>query len=174
MATRSGTAVGWLQLAMVGAVLMSLGAFEAFVRVPLLAMHGNGFWSCVWAYRLRAAVYLGPFAAGLALLIWGEKRFKAGYQADLWSEAELAEVRRLLRTKLWLRVSWAVLLAWIVAMCWQHTMRGGALWYVLLMPSQLAQRIRQLITPPVPRSSGLGDWRNFGPLRSEHWGEPNA
>lgn len=164
----------WVRLAMVGSVLMALCAFLCLVHVPLLPGHGEGFWSCVWAYRLRTTVYLLPFAIGLGLLIWGEKRFKRGYRDDLWSEAELAEVRRVVEWRIWSLVAFGIVVLWIVALCFEHSLRSAGIWYVLMMPGQTAQRIKQLITPRVERSSGLADWRNFGPLRSEHWGERNA
>ncbi len=172
MVARAVRAMVWVRLAMAGSVLMALCALLYLVRVPLLPVHGEGFWYCVWAYRLRTAVYLLPFAVSLGLLVWAERRFKQGYQDDLWSEAELAEVRRLAEWRYWSWISLTVSLVWTAVLCCKQSLHGGGLWYVLMMPSQTALRIRRLVAPPVERSSGLLDWgRNFGPLRSEHWGE---
>ena len=164
----------WARLAMAASVLMALTAFLCLLRVPLLPVHGDGFRAELWAYRLRTVVYLCPFALSLGVLIWAERRFKQGYRDDLWGEAELASVRRLSEWRAWASLSFGIAIVWLVALCFRHSLRGASIWYVLLMPSQTAQRIKQLIAPPVRRSSGLADWQNFGPLRSEHWGQRNA
>lgn len=171
MSPRRGTALQWARLAMAGSVLTALCAFLALVHVPLLPAHGSGFWNEVWAYRLRVMVYLTPFALGLTVMIWAERRFRRGYQNDLWTETELAQVRSLTERRIWAGVALGILLLWVLAIFWQHSLRGGGLWYALAMPSQTAQRIIRLITPKPAQSAGLIAWHNLQPIRSDHWGE---
>lgn len=160
-------------LAMAASMLMALTGFLCFVRVPLLPVHGHGFWDHLGAYLARIMVYAVPFAVSLFLLVWAEKQFKTGFQQDRWTEAELAGVRAFLSSKV-LRGTWWLLVAlWVAALVAQHSTRDAVTWYLLLMPLLTAQRIRQLITPRV-ESAGLLGWRNFGRVRSEHWGERGA
>ena len=47
-----------------------------------------------------------------------------------------------------------------------------ALFYLLFFPTQMVTEMRQMLAPRVERTGGLGDWRNFKPIQSAHWGEP--
>ena len=157
-----------------GAVLMASTWFLVFVPIPRVPMHGCGFWDYVWSNRLRFAAYFLPFFSGLALTIGVGKRFRRGFLDDRWTEAELARVREVLSSRLWRWGSLVVVVGAVCSLLFRRYPYGGSLVYILLLPFQRAQELRRMVTPRVERGSGLADWRNFGPLRSEHWGERSA
>jgi len=126
--------------------------------------------------RLRFVAYFAPFTIGIAISLWAERRFRRGFQDEIWSEAQLEPVRTLLAKPFWNRTTWLLWLllgfavvSIIYSASTSHS--GGALIYILLFPIQTAMRIRQLVTPKIESTGVLKNWQNFKPIHSEHWGE---
>ena len=150
---------------------MGLTWFLLLLPVPKSPVHGAGLWPELWAVRLRFLVFALPFLTGLVLSFWAERRFRRGYLDDVWKEAQLTEVLALLSHKVW---GWSglglVVVCMAVLLFRGHSAAIGGI-YLLILPSQMAQRLRMLITPNRKSGSGLSDWRNLQPLQSEHWGQ---
>ncbi len=161
-------------LAITGASLAAATWFVFLIPVPRLLIHGYGYWPEIWTYRLRFLVYATPFVSGLVLWLWAEKRFKRGFQADAWTEAQLAPVRSFLSSRLWAWSGLALIVVCATALLLRRSSYAGSVIYMLILPSQTAQRLRTLITPTSNKRSGLADWGNFQPIRSEHWGQHKA
>lgn len=158
-------------LALAGACIAAATWCFLFVPVPRLPLHGDGAWAYLWASRLRFLAFLGPTAVGLGLDLWAERRFKAGFAADAWSEAELAPVRRLVQSRIWLLSPVFALTGWIYALFGDLRMAWAGMAILLLQPLNVAGRLRQIVTPKMPAGAAWSEWRSFGPIRSQHWGE---
>jgi hypothetical protein len=160
--------------AIVGSFLAAAAWLVSFLPIPHFSTNGHGFWAILWTNRLRITAFLAPFALGLSLSFWAERQFKRSFQNDIWSDAELEPVKALVTNPIWTWTSLALIVPGLLSMIFSghsaHT--GGAVFiYTALLPTQTAQRIRQLITPKIKPTGGLIDWHNFKPIRSDHWGE---
>ncbi len=164
----------WMWLAIGGSLLAAATYLLIFVPIPRCAVAGAGFWATVWAYRLQIVALVLPPVLGISVSLWAERRFKRGFLDDRWTEAELSSVRAVVGSRAWGWVGFVALLAFLRPVLLHTHPGGGGFAYVLLLPSQTVMRMRQLITPKVPRNPGLVDWANFKPIRSEHWGGRGA
>jgi len=160
--------------ALAGAFFAASAWVISLLPIPHFSTNGHGFWEILWTNRLRLLAFLAPFALGLSVSLYSERQFKRGFQNDIWSDAELEPVKALVGNPIW---TWASLI--LIAPCLltvifsQNTGHIGAGGFIciVLLPTQTAQRIRQLITPRTKSTGGLMDWHNFKPIRSDHWGE---
>ena len=161
--------------AIAGAFLAAGICLISFLPIPQLPANGSGFWHVAWMNRLRLAALLIPFALGLPLCLLAVRRFKRGFYDNIWSEAELEPVKALVTNPIW---TWAsviliapTLLSIILSKDTAHIGAGGFI-CVALLPTQTAQRIRQLLTPKEKSTGALADWQNSKPISSGHWGQP--
>jgi hypothetical protein len=160
--------------AIAGALLAASALLLSLLPIPHFSTNGHGAWAILWANRLRLIAFLAPLALGLSVSLSAERKFKRGFQNDIWNDAELEPVKELVANPIW---NWASLilivpcfLSVILSKNLAHTGAGGFICMALL-PTQTAQRIRQLITPRRKPAGGLIDWHNFKPIRSDHWGD---
>ena len=160
--------------AIAGAFLAASTWLMSFVPIPRLHANGCGFWDVLWMNRLRFVAFFTPFTLGLAISFGAERRFKRGFLSDLWSEAELEPVKVLLAYPIWTSASLILMGIGLLAMISTapRTHFSGVLFYILLIPSQTAMRLRQLVTPRVNPTGGLIDWQNFKRIHSDQWGQP--
>jgi hypothetical protein len=161
--------------AIAGAFLAASACLVTFLPIPHFSTSGHGLWPILWTNRLRLIAFLTPFALGLSLSLLAERQFKRGFQNNIWSDAELEPVKALVANSIWPWTSLALIVPLLVSVIFSghstHT-SGGAFFCIALLPTQTAQRIRQLITPRIESAGGLIDWNNFKPLHSDHWGQP--
>jgi hypothetical protein len=160
--------------AIAGAFLAASTCLVFIVPIPHLPANGSGYWSVVWMNRLRLATLYASLPIGVAISLLAVRRFKRGFHANIWSEAELEPVKALVTNPIWL---WAsaifiapVLLSIIFTRDIGHAGAGGFM-CLGLFPAQTAQRIRQLLTPKEKSTAVFADWQNFKPIRSDHWGD---
>lgn len=158
--------------AIAGTFLASSTWLLSFVSIPLLSTKGCGVWDVLWSYSLRFVAYFAPFTIGFSICWLAERRFKRDFLDNVWSEAELEPVKTLVANPIWTRIG--VILAAIAVLSLIFSLRTDhprTLFYVLLLPAQTVQRIRQLVTPRVKSTGGLIDFRSFKPIHSDHWGQ---
>lgn len=161
-------------LAIAGSVLAASAWFLNFVHLPAPQESGCGFWSMLWAYRLRAVIVLLPPVLGVAISFWAEKRFKQIFLKGQWTEADLASTKSLVIQPFW---TWSAILAVLGSILWvvvDRQMKGASMVYLLIFPAQTVGRLRQLIAPTAALTSVLTDSHNLQPIQSEHWGEPGS
>lgn len=164
-----------MTLTIAGVVLAASTWFLSFVPIPRLSANGCGFWSVVWSDRLRILAFVLPAGSGFALSLWAERRFSRGFRDFRWTEAELASARPLLLSQsFWAWSTLSILILAIIMAITETHFKGGVLIYMLSLPGQAANRLRQMLTPSASQSSGLMQWSSLQPIRSEHWGEPHA
>ena len=158
--------------AIAGAFLAASSYLLAFVPIPRLHAHGHGLWAALWMNRLRFLAFFTPFTLGLAISLGAERRFKRGFLTDLWSEAELEPFKALLAYPVWTSASLILMGIGLLAVIFSNpkTHFSGVFFYILLLPSQTAMRLRQLVTPRVKTTGVFMDWQSFKPIRSDHWG----
>ncbi len=138
------------------------------------ALAASAFFTTMLPYasfdHMQLIVFLVPSAAGTALWTLAERRLKRRYRAGVWSEEELAPTRAMLShpAMLWATISlFAVGLA--VAVFSRH---HATLFYITTVPMSALSSMRMALAPPKQSKGGLIDWKNFKPIRSDHWGEP--
>jgi hypothetical protein len=161
--------------AIAGTFLASSTWLLSFVSIPLLSIKGCGVWDVLWSYSLRFVAYFAPFTIGFSICWLAERRFKRGFLDNVWSEAELEPVKTVVTNSIWTRTG--VILAVISVLSLIFSLRtdhpgSRTLFYVLLLPAQTVQRIRQLVTPRVKSTGDLIDFRSFKPIHSDYWGQP--
>ena len=134
---------------------------SAFVQELMYVLLGNGTpWTGKW-------IWLGPFVLGMGIIFLTERKL----QAEIWTDEELAPLRRLLDQPAWnvlVLIPFFVLLIMLSIRRLDHHIVP---WVLLLMPSQTAMRLQQIVKPKVSSDRLLG-WQSFAPIHSEHWGEP--
>lgn len=159
----------WIALG--SGVLAAGGWLVSFLPIQLFAYFTSDPGNLHLAERLRLAVLILPVSVGFIASFRAESRFNDGFRADLWSEAELVEVRRIVGRRIWFWLGViCVVLCLMSVIIGKHNAAGGFL-YVAMMPMVSAQRLRQLLEPPRQPSLGLTGWRNLKRIWSEHWGE---
>lgn len=160
--------------AIAGAFLAASTLLISLLPIPHFSTNGHAFWESLWTNRLRLLAFLAPFALGLSVSLYAERQFRRGFQNDIWNDAELEPVKALVGNPIW---TWASLI--LIAPCLltvilsQNTAHtgAGAFICIALLPTQTAQRIRQLLRPKEKSTGVFADWQNFKPLRSDHWGD---
>ncbi|WP_158945129.1 hypothetical protein [Granulicella sp. S190] len=160
--------------ALAGAFLATSSYLLVFVPIPRLPSHGHGLWALLWMNRLRFVAFFTPLALGLAISQVAERRFNRGFHDDLWSEAELEPVKALVANPIWRWASLILCCFGLLAMIFSNNPKthfSGILFYVFLVPTQTAMRIRQLVTSRVKTTGVFRDWKNVKPIRSDHWGQ---
>jgi len=158
--------------ALAGAFLAASACLVAFLPIPQFSTSGHGLWPILWTNRLRLIAFLTPFALGLPLSLLAERQFIRCFQNNIWSDAELEPVKALVANPVWTWTSLALIVPWLVSVIFSRHTIGGAFICIALLPTQTAQRIRQVITPRIEPPGRLFDWHNFKPLHSDHWGQP--
>ena len=157
-----------------GSFLVAATWFVMLLPIPQLPVHGRGSVPMLGENGLRILACLLPCVTGLTVWFWADTQFRRAFLDDRWTEAQLAAVKPLLAHRAWVWSGLGLFAVAVIALVLRPHSHNGAFFYILIFPLQAVQRLRTLITPRTPKSSGLADWRNFGPLRSEHWGERNV
>ena len=160
--------------AIAGAFLAASSYLMAFVPIPRLPANGHGFWAILWMNRLRFVAFFTPFVLGLSISFSAERRFKRAFLDDIWSEAELEPVKALISYPIWTQASLILMGIALFAVIFTspRTHFSGVFFYILLIPSQTATRLRQLVSPTVKTTGVFMDWQNFKSIHSDHWGQP--
>jgi hypothetical protein len=160
--------------AIAGAFFAASSYLLVLLPIPRLPGNGHGFWALLWMNRLRFVTFFGPFFLGLAISLGADRRFKRGFHDDLWSEAELEPVKVFVAYPIWTWASLALIVPGLLTTIFsRHTPHSGGsiFFYAALLPSQIAQGLRQLIMPRVKTTGVFKDWQNFKPIHSDHWGK---
>jgi hypothetical protein len=160
--------------AIVGAFLAASTLLIPLLPIPHFSTNGHGFWEILWTNRLRLLAFLAPFALGLSVSLYAERQFRRGFQNDIWSDAELEPVKALVRNPIWTWASMMLIVPTLLSIIFSQNIAHtgtGAFICIALLPTQTAQRIRQLMTPKEKSTGFFADWQNVKPIRSDHWGD---
>jgi hypothetical protein len=156
--------------------LLSASVFAlGFVHAPCKPVGFCGEGAALWGGRLFLFLGLACLLGGSALAFWAVGRLRRGMKEGAWSDAELAPLRKRLDHPVWGWLGVAGMVG-IVAVLILYA-RGSLhlpLFYLLIFPFQSFSRVKQIVKHAQNDGAGSGilrDWRNFKPLRSEHWGE---
>jgi hypothetical protein len=156
--------------------LASLGLFgvliaEAMFLAPLPALHAH--------FGLFVSFMLGmtPVLLGLGLYIWAVAQLKNGVQNGIWTEDQLAPLRRITLSPFLTATMFALLAEFLVLTLFNmssHTHHALRAWgwsaYLFLMYIQQLQMATKRPTVNVSTAPRI-DWRTRPPIQSEHWGE---
>jgi hypothetical protein len=122
----------------------------------------------------RALVLLPPFVIGLAVSFRARHRLKAGMQAEVWEEGQLAPIRSVLSNPFWMWVNLFVLAAFMSSFVLLSHQRGARVFFwILYFPLTTMMDLRRLVAPS-PERNGLSlNFQKAEPLQSDHWGKPD-
>ncbi len=158
-------------VALAGSLLATATIFVSFIHVPLVEVTGHGIGSTLWRNSLRCLGYMGPILIGLPPTFWAERRLRRGIHDELWTEAELDRVRTLVQKPFWRWFSFGLIAVCLFLFVFRQGFNLGFFIGMLIYPSQVAMRIRQLVTPAEAPKILLREWQSSKPIHSEHWGE---
>jgi hypothetical protein len=156
--------------AIAGACIGATIFFVPFLPLPHIQVSAAGRWASAWANRLRLGMILVPAVTGLLLWYVADRRFRKGFADGIWSEAELESVLTMLRSSAWVWL-FSVLSTIAILLVSFDEARHGIFLCAVTFPMNVVTSLRRLLSPRVEKKGGLGDWRNFKRLQSEHWGE---
>lgn len=142
-------------------VLGSVIACTIFLG-PWHRMHRSSIFG---AYAL---IGLAIFAAGAFVSLKFVSELKHGVENERWPEAQIEPLRAHLESPYYTALSIGLLVAFVVLGLLITRFRGEA-WGCFLLGQNISQLRLALkrprhSTPPI-------DWRSFGPLHSDHWGQ---
>jgi hypothetical protein len=126
---------------------------------------------CAPSFSLGMTAYFAILLAGLATMGWAQSRARAGIRKEIWSDAQVEPLRRLLKRRS--TVAFVLLPAGVLAVLCLLRRDGSSVSFLLPLTITVAQPLSMLRNElaPTPRA-GLLDWGGLQPLRSEHWGAP--
>jgi hypothetical protein len=174
MAERHPTPRRLARWAMAGASLAATSWLVFFLPISRLPTDGHGLWASLWINRLGLIASLVPLALGIAISQWAQRRLKRGVNSNLWSPAELDPVTALVTNPIW---PWAslilVALDILLITSSQRGMHGGGIAFICsaILPTQIANQIRQLVTPKENSTGIFTNWQSSKPIQSKHWGD---
>jgi hypothetical protein len=144
-------------------IVLTLGAGIIGISFLLLPLPHQD----AWQWR---AFYSVLFACGLVVSWLSEQRIKKNIRGGVWTEAQLAPVRRLVESFAW---SAAIVAGFAVALFFVFYPTPGTprSKFVPGMADQSMMRMSGIVRPHVERYSGLPDLRDVKPIESESWGE---
>jgi sterol desaturase/sphingolipid hydroxylase (fatty acid hydroxylase superfamily) len=151
------TAAQTAQLVGLGAAMVCGG----YVLLALIPPHTHPI--------LPIIVSLVLFALGFFISIRSQSDLKEGVANQRWEPSQIEPLRNLFLSAWWtaLIIGLAVVAVVFMLIVWPHN--TGIAWiflYPSMTASWLAIAVRRTETPKPPI-----DWSNFGPIRSDHWGQ---
>jgi hypothetical protein len=133
----------------------------AFAQTLIYVLLGTGMpWTGKW-------MWLGPLVFGMGIIFITERKL----QAEIWTDEELAPLRRLLDHPAWNVLVLAPFFVLLIMLSIRRLDHHMVSWVFLILPSQTVIRLQQIVKPKVT-SERLLAWQSFAPIHSEHWGEP--
>ena len=117
-------------------------------------------------YLLVSFVIFGGFAI-LSLKFVSD--FRQGVENERWPEAQIERLRAHLESHYYTVLSIVLLLAFLVFEFPLKPRFGGLGWGCFLLGQTISQ-LRIAVRRPRPSTPSI-DWRNSGPLHSDHWGQ---
>ncbi len=112
-------------------------------------------------------LYYGPLAGGFAITVWAMSRLTKGVKKNVWTEYELAPLRRRSESPIWLWMYLAAFAILIGIVAW----RGYAgFFFLMIFPFQMLTGLLGLFQSQTTTSTGLLS-RISTLIRSEHWGD---
>jgi len=156
-----------------GALLVEIAICYASASHALrYPIQGAGLGPVLWANRLNFAVCFLPFIAGA--IVWAQslKRLRNGIKNDLWSEDDLASLRRCFDHAAWTVLSVVCVLVMLSQVVLSKHVILGPTYWVSFWTLQTFSQLRIALKRKTTGSVGLKNWQEWTPIRSEHWGEP--
>ena len=108
-------------------------------------------------------------AVGFVLSLKYESVLKEGIANQDWDPRQIETLRNLFQSPWWKSLAIILIFAAIFTMIAVQP-RNTSLAWIFLFPSMTASRLSMSTKPPRP-STPPTDWRSFGPLHSDHWGQ---
>ncbi|MDQ2832432.1 MAG: hypothetical protein M3Y50_01580 [Acidobacteriota bacterium] len=139
--------------------------------IPFAPAGGSGLVATLWIRRWMILSIFIPFFSGMAITFRAERQLRSGINNELWSDAELAPLRKLLRSPYWKWLAAADFGTYLALIVSNH--HRAVTFFSVLWPFQVLLSLSNIVTPRTSYS-GLGvqiDWAKSAPVRSEHWGE---
>jgi hypothetical protein len=121
----------------------------------------------LWPHPWLMLLYYGPLVSGFAITVWSISRLTTGVKKNVWTEGELAPLRRRLELPIWIWLYLGAVAILIGVVAW----RGHAgVFLLMLFPFQMLMGMLGLFKPQTATATGLLSGRMLTPIRSEHWG----
>jgi len=122
---------------------------------------------------LTLLLWMTPVVLGLGLYLWAITQIRNGVKNGIWTEDQLAPLRRITLSGAFTAVAISLLLLFAVFTFLKvgnhaHRAWGWCAYLLGMFLSQLAQATKR---PTVKSSGPRIDWRTRPPIQSEHWGE---
>lgn len=111
----------------------------------------------------------GLFAAGAVLALKSTTDLRNAVENQRWSDSQIEPFRRHFESPIYNVLSIALLIAYALLAIGFKRFRGEG-WICFLFLQTLSQ-IRIAFRRPRPSATPPPDWRNFAPIRSDHWGQ---
>lgn len=108
-------------------------------------------------------------AVGFFISLRCESDLKEGIANQRWDSAEIERIRNVFQSGLWKAFSIGLIVAAVVVMC-VVGLHHPALSWIFLVPSMTSSRLTMMTKRPRTPKPPI-DWRSFGPVRSDHWGQ---
>jgi len=152
-----------------GLGLLGVLITEAIFLAPLPSLMHLGLF-------LGFLVGMVPVALGLGLYIWAITEIKNGVQNGIWTDNQLAPLRRITLSPYSTAIVFALLAVFLAFTLFNlanhanrsHRAWGWAAYLFLMFITQLQMATKQ----PTAKTTGpLIDWRTRAPIQSDHWGE---
>lgn len=134
-----------------------------FVHPPLRDPH--------FADRVPVVIAgIAVFAVCAFLSLKCVSTLRNGIENKRWPESQVEPLRNHFDQPLYTILSLALFVAFtLLEFATKHYRGEGWVCYLVL---QTISQLRIALKRPIPTTPGpLADWRNFGPIRSDHWGQ---
>lgn len=123
--------------------------------------------AALWGRPFWMLAFFTPFAGGIAISLLAESRLRRNANSLVYSEPELALLRKGLGHPAWKVLGVAALGVYIALIALNSD--RAILFYISLFPLQILARLYQVVTPK-PNSVETLSLTTVSPIQSEHWG----
>ncbi len=153
------------QMALVSGLGGMLAAF-GFLLPSARHMTTHPRYYPVWLWIL---LFSGLLAVGLGISVKADSKIKKGIRNGRWEEEEVVSLRAVLESPLWVTLGMACIIGCGVTLVAfpAHQNVGWA----LMVTGQSFSRLAMSVRLPQTEGTASARFRNFAPIRSEHWGE---